>query len=32
MSEAFLASLLEGFDNEIESVLNEFGEGDEDAG
>jgi hypothetical protein len=25
-SEAFLASLLEGFDNEIESVLNEFGD------
>ena len=30
-SEAFLAGLLEGFDTEIESVLNEFGDG-EDAG
>jgi hypothetical protein len=32
-AEAFLASLLEGFDTEIESVLNEFGdagEGDEE--
>jgi len=28
-TEAFLASLLEGFDTEIESVLNEFGDGDE---
>jgi hypothetical protein len=25
-TEAFLAALLEGFDNEIESVLNEFGD------
>jgi hypothetical protein len=25
-AEAFLAALLEGFDNEIESVLNEFGD------
>ena len=31
-AEAFLASLLEGFDNEIESVLNEFGEGETEAG
>jgi hypothetical protein len=33
-TEAFLAALLEGFDTEIEAVLNEFGEGDdaEDAG
>ena len=31
--EAFLAGLLEGFDNEIESVLDEFGErGEEEAG
>jgi len=28
-TEAFLAALLEGFDTEIESVLNEFGDGDE---
>lgn len=28
-TEAFLASLLEGFDTEIESVLNEFGEDSE---
>ena len=27
-TEAFLAALLEGFDNEIESVLNEFGDSD----
>jgi hypothetical protein len=27
-SEAFLAALLEGFDTEIESVLNEFGDAD----
>jgi len=26
-SEAFLAAMLEGFDTEIESVLNEFGDG-----
>lgn len=31
-SEAFLAALLEGFDNEIESVLDEFGEGETEAG
>jgi hypothetical protein len=32
-SEAFLAGLLEGFDNEIESVLDEFGDrGEEEAG
>ena len=31
-TEAFLAALLEGFDTEIESVLNEFGDGDEQAG
>ena len=31
-SEAFLAALLEGFDTEIESVLNEFGDGEEEAG
>ncbi len=30
--EAFLAALLEGFDNEIESVLDEFGEGETEAG
>jgi hypothetical protein len=30
-SEAFLAALLEGFDTEIESVLNEFGDPDPDA-
>ena len=30
--EAFLAALLEGFDNEIESVLNEFGDGEAEAG
>jgi hypothetical protein len=30
-AEAFLAALLEGFDNEVESVLNEFGEGDGEA-
>jgi hypothetical protein len=29
---AFLAALLEGFDTEIESVLNEFGGEDEEAG
>ena len=28
-SDAFLSALLEGFDNEIESVLEEFGEDDE---
>lgn len=27
-AESFLAQLLEGFDNEVESVLNEFGDGD----
>ena len=27
-TEAFLAALLEGFDTEIESVLNEFGDGE----
>ena len=31
-AEAFLAQLLEGFDDEIESVLSEFGEGDGEAG
>jgi Domain of unknown function (DUF5076) len=32
-SEAFLAGLLEGFDNEIESVLDEFGDrGEQEAG
>ena len=31
-TEAFLASLLEGFDTEIESVLNEFGDREEEAG
>ncbi len=31
-AEAFLASLLEGFDNEIESVLNEFGDAESEAG
>jgi len=31
-SEAFLAALLEGFDTEIESVLDEFGSGEEEAG
>lgn len=31
-AEAFLAALLEGFDTEIESVLNEFGDGEEEAG
>lgn len=32
-TEAFLAAVLEGFDTEIESVLNEFGVGeDEEAG
>ena len=30
-TEAFLAALLEGFDTEIESVLNEFGESDEES-
>jgi hypothetical protein len=30
-TEAFLAALLEGFDTEIEEVLNEFGDGDEAA-
>ncbi len=29
-AEAFLASLLEGFDTEIEAVLDEFGDEDED--
>ncbi len=29
-SEAFLAALLEGFDTEIESVLNEFGDAEPD--
>jgi hypothetical protein len=28
-TEAFLAALLEGFDTEIEGVLNEFGDGEE---
>jgi hypothetical protein len=31
-AEAFLAALLEGFDSEIESVLEEFGDGEEEAG
>jgi hypothetical protein len=31
-AEAFLASLLEGFDTEIETVLNEFSEGETEAG
>ena len=31
-AEAFLAALLEGFDTEIESVLNEFGGGEHEAG
>ena len=31
-TEAFLASLLEGFDTEIESVLTEFGDTDEPSG
>jgi hypothetical protein len=31
-AEAFLAGLLEGFDNEIEAVLDEFGGGEEEAG
>ena len=31
-TEAFLAALLEGFDTEIESVLNEFGDREEEAG
>jgi len=31
-AEAFLAALLEGFDTEIESVLNEFGDREEEAG
>ncbi len=31
-TEAFLAAILEGFDTEIESVLNEFGDGEEEAG
>ncbi len=30
-SEAFLAALLEGFDTEIEAVLNEFGDPDPEA-
>lgn len=30
-SEAFLAAILEGFDTEIESVLDEFGEGTDDS-
>ena len=30
--EAFLASLLEGFDNEIESVLDDFSDGEREAG
>jgi hypothetical protein len=30
-AEAFLASLLEGFDTEIESVLDEFGETEEES-
>ena len=29
---AFLAAMLEGFDTEIETVLNEFGEGETEAG
>ncbi len=28
-TEAFLAAMLEGFDTEIESVLNEFGDGED---
>ena len=31
-AEAFLAALLEGFDTEIESVLNEFGDREQEAG
>jgi hypothetical protein len=31
-AEAFLSAVLEGFDNEIEEVLNEFGEGETEAG
>ena len=31
-TEAFLAALLEGFDTEIEEVLNELGDGEEEAG
>ncbi len=31
-AEAFVAALLEGFDTEIESVLNEFGDGETEAG
>ena len=31
-TEAFLAAMLEGFDTEIETVLNEFGEGETEAG
>ena len=31
-TEAFLAAVLEGFDTEVESVLEEFGSGTEDAG
>ena len=31
-SEAFLAAVLEGFDTEIEDVLNEFGDREEEAG
>ncbi len=31
-AEAFLAAMLEGFDNEIEDVLNEFSEGETEAG
>ncbi len=30
-TEAFLAALLEGFDTEIEDVLNEFGDADDEA-
>jgi hypothetical protein len=30
-TEAFLAALLEGFDTEIEGVLNEFGDGEDEA-
>ena len=31
-AEPFVAALLEGFDTEIESVLNEFGDGETEAG
>ena len=31
-AEGFLAGMLEGFDNEIEEVLNEFGDGEREAG